>query len=135
MHIILHIDTRKLDIDYEMAINEYFKRTSAFANISKRLYKDFSKPELKKSSYKFIVIQGKNSPTSYELAQKIDNISLAGYSCIEFLITEKSLNLSDNDFEFFNLTSMNIGIEPTVTALAEQIYRAYTINNNIIYHK
>ena len=151
MQIILHIDIRKLSTDYEQAINEYFKRTSAFANISMKLYKDFTRISLKDNSYKFVVVSGKDSLTSTEFAKKITKISLKGYSCIEFIIiekklyedictdnnnyTDKTLDLSDENYEIFNLTSMNIGVEPTATALAEQIYRAYTINNNINYHK
>ncbi|MBR1815789.1 MAG: 23S rRNA (pseudouridine(1915)-N(3))-methyltransferase RlmH [Lachnospiraceae bacterium] len=151
MQIILHIDTKKIDTDYEHAINEYFKRTSAFANISMKLYKDFMKLSLKDNSFKFVVVSGKASFTSTEFAKKITNIGLNGYSCIEFIISEinlyediytdknntkdKPLDLSDENYEIFNLTSMNIGVEPTATALAEQIYRAYTINNNINYHK
>ena len=121
MQIILHIDTRKPDKDYERAINEYFKRTSAFANISMKHYKDFTKMSLKDNSYKFVVVSGKDSLTSTEFAKKITKISLNGYSCIEFIIfdknlyedictdknngTDKTLDLSDENYEFFNLNN------------------------------
>ncbi|MBQ9607978.1 MAG: 23S rRNA (pseudouridine(1915)-N(3))-methyltransferase RlmH [Lachnospiraceae bacterium] len=146
MQIILHIDLKKFDTDYEQAINEYFKRTSAFADVSKKLYKDFAGLSLKDNSYKFVVVPGKASFTSPELAKKITDISISGYSCIEFIIPDekkhddKILNnflklMSDYSYEIFNLTSFSMCSGPTAVALSEQIYRAYTINNNINYHK
>ena len=151
MEIILHIDLRKLDRSYDKAIDEYFKRTSSFTNIKKVLYKDYSKLEFKKSSYRIVVSYGKSTISSVELAKKISDINLMGYSCIEFVITEdkdyfdnlitidnindNNGNNSANNTEILNLTTMHLGTDITAVALAEQIYRAYTINNNISYHK
>lgn len=158
MEIILHIDLRKLDKSYDKAIDEYFKRTSSFTDIKKILYKDFSKSEFKKRSYRIVISYGRSTISSVELAKKISDINIMGYSCIEFIITadkdyienltnnninnnannsindnnEKSL---DNNLEILNLTTMHLGTDITAVALAEQIYRAYTINNNISYHK
>ena len=146
MQIILHIDKRKLDKDYEQAIGEYVKRISAFATVSMKLYKDFGKLELKDSSYKLLIATGKRTVGSVEFAKKISDIGVAGYSCIEFIIPDEISHpdyvsfisdelLSKTDCGRLNLTTIRMGVDATATALVEQIYRAYTINNNISYHK
>ena len=141
MDIILHIAEKKLDECYDAAISEYFKRTSAFANIKKKLYKDISKLQLEKSSYIFVLDYGCNTLTSTELAKKISGINLAGFSCIEFIITSDSSIVKDNlncqsiKYDILTLSTMKLNNNTASVCLAEQIYRAYTINNNISYHK
>lgn len=139
MDIIFHIDIKKLDSTYEKAINEYFKRTSSFTNIKKILYKDFSSIELKKGSYRIAVSYGNKTISSVELAKKISDINLSGYSCIEFLISDNMENIysmeTNDNTEILHLTTVKLNADIAAVALAEQIYRAYTINNNIRYHK
>ncbi|MBQ9277411.1 MAG: 23S rRNA (pseudouridine(1915)-N(3))-methyltransferase RlmH [Lachnospiraceae bacterium] len=131
MEIILHIDEKKLDKNYESALNEYFKRTLSFANIKKKLYNDIAKLSLQKKSYVFFINYGSDSCTSKELAKKISDISISGYSCIEFIISDNPLP----DCKPFTLSSMRLGNDIAAVCIAEQIYRAYTIINNISYHK
>lgn len=131
MDIILHIEEKKLDTEYEKALDEYIKRTLPFANIKKKLYKDIAKLSVQKKSYVFILNYGTDSCTSEEIAKKITDIGISGYSCIEFIITDKPIF----DYETFNLSSMRLGHNIAAVCLAEQIYRAYTIINNINYHK
>ena len=139
MDIIFHIDIKKLDSTYDKAINEYFKRTSSFTNIKKILYKDFSSIELKKGSYRIAVSNGNKTISSVELAKKISDINLSGYSCIEFLISDNMENIysmeTNDNTEILHLTTVKLNADIAAVALAEQIYRAYTINNNIRYHK
>ena len=139
MDIILHIDLRKIDSSYDKAIDEYFKRTSSFTNIKKKLYKDFSSIELKKGSYRIAVSYGNKTISSVELAKKISDINLSGYSCIEFLISDNMKNIynivTNDNTEIFYLTTVKLNADIAAVTLAEQIYRAYTINNNINYHK
>ncbi|MBQ9200510.1 MAG: 23S rRNA (pseudouridine(1915)-N(3))-methyltransferase RlmH [Lachnospiraceae bacterium] len=131
MDIILHIDEKKLETSYEMALNEYFKRTLPFANIKKILYKDITKLTLHKKSYIFVINYDTDSYTSEELAKRISDISISGCSCIEFIISDSFLS----DYEPFTLSSMKLENGIAAVCLAEQIYRAYTIINNISYHK
>ncbi|MBQ8914236.1 MAG: 23S rRNA (pseudouridine(1915)-N(3))-methyltransferase RlmH [Lachnospiraceae bacterium] len=131
MDIILHIEGKKLDTEYEKALNEYIKRTLPFANIKKKLYKDIAKLSVQKKSYVFIINYGTDSCTSEEIAKMITDINISGYSCIEFIISDKPMS----DYETFTLSSMHLGNDIAAVCLTEQIYRAYTIINNINYHK
>lgn len=135
MEIIVHVDAKKLDRDYKAALDEYVKRTSPYCRITLKLYKNFSKLELRKSSAKIIVLPGDtDGMTSPELAQMITDYNLNGCSCIEFIIS--SGNMSDSeDYRVLNLSSFSLGGELTAVVLTEQLYRAYTILNNITYHK
>ena len=141
MEIVLHIELKKIDKSYEAAIGEYFKRISSFSDIKKKLYKDISKLQLQKSSYVFLLEYGTESASSEDLADKINRISLSGYSCIEFIVAAgnttiiDTLNNTKMDYDAFTFSSMRLNNDIASVCLAEQIYRAFTINNNISYHK
>lgn len=141
MEIILHIESKKLDKCYDAAINEYFKRISSFANIKKKLYKDISKLQLQKSSYVILTEYGTGSGSSEALAERITRLNLSGYSCIEFIIAKDLTIIKDTlknqsiDYDCLTLSSMTLKSDIASVCLTEQIYRAYTINNNISYHK
>lgn len=130
MEIIIHIESKKLDIDFKKAIDEYIKRTSPYCRVITKTYKNLEKVAVKKGSKVYQISPGNCSPTSEGLAQLIQNLNLGGISCIEFVIG-KTLT----DYEKFNLSSFSMSPDLTTTVLAEQIYRAYTIINNIVYHK
>ncbi len=144
MNITLYINEKKIDSGYQKAIDEYLKRISAFIKAEKKLFKNINDIKIKKSSFVFILISGKNSITSEAFAKKITELNLSGYSSIDFIISEnkdiikkitEALNTSEISFEFFSVSSMQLKPDALCTALSEQIYRAYTINNHISYHK
>lgn len=129
MEIIIHVEAKKIDKHMQLAIDEYVKRTSPFCKVNIKQYKDISKVNLKASSKAYNVLPGSSSPTSEGLAKLILDNNLSGISCIEFVIN------STQDIEEFNISSFAMSPDLTTVVLTEQIYRAYTIMNNITYHK
>lgn len=141
MEIIIHVESKKLDKNLQLAINEYVKRTSPFCKVIIKLYKTLDRINHKPSSKLYYVIPGVNSPSSEGLSKLIEDISLNGTSCIEFVIKnndmmDEQLSYSiPSSAEIFNLSSFSMSTDLTTVVLTEQIYRAYTITNNITYHK
>lgn len=93
---------------------------------------------LSKGSYVIpMCIEGKQL-SSAELADKISDISVSGYSCVDFIIGG-SWGLSDEVKSKSNLklsmSKMTFPHQMARVILAEQIYRAFEINNNGKYHK
>ena len=130
MEILIHIDKRKLDSDYEKATAEYIKRLSAFCRTKILCYKDFSKLSLQASSACFRIAPGVSSFSSEGLAQKIEQLALSGYSRLEFVIGTSSLPIPE-----LSLSGFSMSTDLTTVVLTEQLYRAYTILNHITYHK
>ncbi len=137
MEINIHIETKKLDNKLKLAIDEYVKRTSPFCRINIKLYKSLEKLTMKAGSKAYLVVPGPHSPSSPELAQLINKLNINGFSCIEFIIAnmEENTNITVHEYEEFNLSSFSMSPDLTTVVLTEQIYRAYTIMNNITYHK
>lgn len=142
MEIIIHVETKKLDKNLQLAVVEYAKRTSPFCKVTIKLYKTLDKASLKSGSKVYNVTPGSNSPSSEGLAKLIETNNLKGISCIEFLIRNYDNNTNDShrdaqdsQTEDFNLSSFDLSPDLTTVVLTEQIYRAYTIMNNITYHK
>ena len=135
MEITIHADIRKLDTDYKKALDEYIKRTSPYCKITLKTYKKFSALSLRDSSAKVAIIPGKNTISSPELADTITNYNLNGISHIEFIVPSSSEYETDDSWSTMNISSFSLNTELTVVVLAEQLYRAYTILNNITYHK
>ncbi len=137
MEINIHIETKKLDKNLKLAIEEYVKRTSPYCKIFIKLYKSLEKISLKSGSKAYMVVPGSSSPSSPELAGLINKLNVNGFSCIEFIITnpEDTPNIEKNELEELNLSSFTMGPDLTTVVLTEQLYRAYTIMNNITYHK
>lgn len=134
MEIIIHLFSRKTDSNLRAAIHEYVKRTSPFCRVSVKRYKKASRPVLSKGSHVYVVKPGQNTLSSPELADTINRLCVSGYSCIEFVI-EQGLIVDESNNNLFNLSSFHMDNELCAVALSEQIYRAYTILNNITYHK
>ena len=135
---------------------EYQKRISRFANINiieieeEKLPKNYSDADISKCLVKesikiekylsgYIVVldvKGKNL-SSEEFAKKINEINL-NFDTITFVIGS-SYGLSENIKEKANLllsfSKMTFPHQLFRIMALEQIYRAFTINNNILYHK
>ena len=137
MEINIHIEAKKLDKNLKLAIEEYVKRTSPYCRINIKLYKSLEKLTMKAGSKAYQIVPGNNSPSSPELAQLINKLNVNGFSCIEFIIanSEEAPNITEHELEEFNLSSFTMSPDLTTVVLTEQIYRAYTIMNNITYHK
>lgn len=144
MEINIHIQCKKIDKDYQNALAEYIKRISPWCKVSIITYKSFDKLSIKKSSKLFCVTAGEDTLSSTDLAKLINQLNVTGYSCIDFIIDyscslPKSLNANSLEikelYEEFHISSFKMSDELTAVVLTEQLYRAYTILNNITYHK
>ncbi|MBE5934092.1 MAG: 23S rRNA (pseudouridine(1915)-N(3))-methyltransferase RlmH [Lachnospiraceae bacterium] len=142
MEIIIHVETKKIDKSMQLAIDEYIKRTSPFCKVTIKTYKKLDKLSTKNGSKVYNLLPGCNSPSSEGFARIIEINNLNGISCIEFVITaiqEDTNQCMIYDFlcdtEKFNISSFSMTPDLTTVVLSEQIYRAYTIMNNITYHK
>ena len=144
MEILIHIEKKKLDTDYEKAVAEYVKRLSAFCRVRCIYYKDLSKLELQASSACFRVVPGRYTISSEDFAAKIEKLGLSGYSRNEFVIAKQdeaytdamsSYGLDTSQLSLFSLSGFTMSVDLTTVVLTEQLYRAYTILNHITYHK
>ena len=136
MEIIIHLLSKKIDSEYMKAIDEYIKRCSSFCKLKLKAYKKYTTPDIQSKSKYFIVTTAKDTISSTEFADLISNTCVSGFSRIEFIVPE-GLNLDSlsKDDNYIGFSSFSIENELTAVALTEQIYRAFTILNNITYHK
>ena len=140
-------------------INEYSKRISKYANVdiielpdepipdnpSQKEIDAIKKKEADKiknhiDSHDFICaldLSGKQF-TSEEFAEKVNDITVQGYSTIDFIIggslgLDKELVTSSNMVMSFSKLTFPHQLFRMI--LLEQIFRAFKINNNETYHK
>ncbi len=141
---------------FSQAIDEYEKRLSRFCNFSIKEVKEenFEKVnpsvilEIKKiegerikkelEGFVFVMaIEGKQL-SSEELSQKIVNLKNAGTSTITFVIggsygvCDSIKNLAKEKISFSRMTFPHTLFRLLLT---EQLYRAFTIENGVSYHK
>ncbi len=143
MDIILHVDTKKLSSDFSDAIKEYTKRISPFGKMVTKTYKNISKISFVKGSNLHIILPGTDTIDSVALANDLNNAAINGYSTVEYVfvknenlqILKDALSSLDHKYTIFNISSFDLSLEMATTVMAEQLYRAYTIQNNIKYHK
>ena len=118
-------------------LKENVSKTNNIADISSALKKDAE--EIKKHIKGHLIcldIQGKQL-SSEELAKKIENLSQIT-STISFVIGasngihEEIKNLANEKISFSKMTFPH---QLMRVIFLEQLYRAFTINNNISYHK
>jgi len=144
---------------YREAISEYSKRLSKFATFEVCELPDEKTPDnasdaenkkilekegnrildnIKATEYVVcLAIEGKRLD-SIGFSQKISDVCLNGYNCIDFIIGG-SLGLSENvkkraDF-LLSFSDFTFPHQLMRVVLAEQIYRAFKISNNEPYHK
>ena len=140
-------------------VNEYLKRLSRYAKVSvieveEEKIKDNSSlkenemilikegnnvlKHIKENEYLFLLDLHGKEISSEEFAKKIYSLPLENYSTISFVIGG-SLGVSDDLRKRSNfklkLSPMTFTHQMTRIIILEQIYRAFKINNNEIYHK
>lgn len=157
MEITIHLTAKKLDTDYKNAIDEYCKRTSPYCKLNVKLYKkpdaliQMLNPDKKKNNtHVLCIIPSEKTISSPDLADRINTLNLNGISSIDCIILENDnearavypdinnslFEITDyNNPTLFSISSFEFGNELCAVVLCEQIYRAYTILNNILYHK
>lgn len=138
-------------------INEYTKRISRFAKVSIKELKDEPSTESKSEEAKVLEIEGKRiieaikknnyvialdikgeKLSSEQLAEKIETLKIAGVSSVSFIIggshglSEEVRNRADYKLSFSDMTFPH---QLMRLILAEQIYRALTIEQGLPYHK
>ena len=136
MEIIIHIEKKKLDIDYERAITEYTKRISPFCRLKLFAYKDFSKLSTQPGSAVFRVVPNKHTISSEGLATLLETLALSGHSRLEFIICSEAASYTyAESADSLSISGFTMSCDLTAVVLSEQLYRAYTILNHITYHK
>ncbi len=133
----------------ELACSEYSKRISRYSqikiieckesivnNINVALKNEAQ--DIIKSCKGYVIKLAINGEqlSSEQLAKKIENITVNGYSDITFIIGS-SYGLDENikaDFSL-SISKMTFPHQLARVILLEQIYRAFTILNNTPYHK
>lgn len=133
MEIILHIQAKKLDRQFNSAINEYVKRISPFATVKISTHGDIRNISFQEGSYIINVSPAHELIASACMAEKINAICVTGYSRIELIISN-SYSYAGSHFDF-GISYMDMDSQLVLVALTEQLYRAFTILNNITYHK
>ena len=107
---------------------EYINRIKKYCNINIQ-NEIFS---IQNKQYVIRISKKANTISSTDFAYKISSILTSGYSNIVFLTDD--IISSHDDFEI-SVTKLKTSYEMEIIMLLEQIYRAFKINNNEVYHK
>lgn len=107
---------------------EYINRIKKYCNINIQ-NEIFS---IQNKQYVIRILKKSNTISSTDFADKISSILTSGYSNIVFLTGD--IISSHEDFEI-SVTKLKTSYEMEIIMLLEQIYRAFKINNNEVYHK
>lgn len=107
---------------------EYINRIKKYCNINIQ-NEIFS---IQNKQYVIRISKKSNTISSTDFADKISSILTSGYSNIVFLTDD--IISSHDDFEI-SVTKLKTSYEMEIIMLLEQIYRAFKINNNEVYHK
>lgn len=139
MDITICIKAKKFDNNSMHALAEYCKRMSIFCKVSVNFYKTYEEFPLSDSPHNisFVVAPGINTPSSPALAEQIKQLQVNGYSSIYYYVCEDA-STGQGFFPragIINLSCFSMSRNTTAIVLTEQLYRAFTILNNITYHK
>ena len=132
MDINIYVNQKKINPLCQKAMAEYQKRVSPYCNL---------KIVCLPNKIKFT--SGKNTANYYlshdltisseDYAKQINDVSVGGISKINYYVGYDSGLTSG--MEEFSLCSISPSDEMSALLLLEQVYRAFTILNNITYHK
>lgn len=122
------------------AVKEYSKRIGAYAALSIKEVKTDREliPCLPKKAYKIALCVEGRQLSSEELAAKLDEVPSRGISEIVFVIGDSDGMGEDVKASCdmrLSFSKMTFPHQLMRVILLEQIYRAFTINNNGKYHK
>ena len=112
---------------YQEAMGEYLKRLGAYAKVSVVYKKNVKQVEkiLKEAGEHYHIIPGKDSMTSPELAQLINESSVQGISKFHFYIGD----LESEETKPFHVSSFTQSGSLTGTIILEQIYRRWSLRH------
>ncbi len=133
MNYIMYINKKNISADTQLAVSEYIKRLSPYCKVKISCSKKISENMIKGYNIS-LDSQNDNKKTisSEDFADQINQMSVHGMSNINYFIGYGEYIKYD---EFFSVSPLDITDEILLTAFVEQLYRAYTINNGITYHK
>ncbi len=147
MEIMIYVNRKKIDRDFLAAANEYIKRTSPYCRMQIKPSPHHNKQITEKSNktMTYAVVPGIDTIPSPALADLIQELNVHGISSIEYIICrdESDYRQLSAVYEAAHrttlpclcLSSFSLSEELAAVVLSEQLYRAYTILNNITYHK
>lgn len=136
MEINIYINCKKTDSKIKSAIDEYSKRLSPYCHLNLLCSKKAPSFRPQKNTYHSVITSAdRNAETisSEEYAALLNRMMANGISKICYYIGYASEYPAD--MNFFSITVPQMSSQLTAVALSEQLYRAYTINNHITYHK
>lgn len=128
MNIKLYIDEKIKYKYHTQSIQEFTKRLSRYCKL--QLVTIRSVDDIPNKSYRFLINERGMSISSEAFSEKLKTLGVKGQSDLAFILLEDA-----EHNEHLSLTSMTMSTGLTVTALLEQIYRAYRIMRNEPYHK
>ena len=135
MNYTIYIKEKNLAPNIKAAVHEYIKRLSPFC---KATVCCAGKKKAAFAGSNILITPdqtGKHTISSEAFARMISDYALGGYSKISYFIGFSPDDLPILSDQIFSVSSMTLSNEICLIAFTEQLYRAYTINNNITYHK
>ena len=129
MNITIYITTKKILPYINNGLKEYKKRLSRFAKVKIKKVKKIKRVD--SNSYNIKISKSGKLISSQSLAEKLHNLALKGNSDVSFYITDEQLKVDES----VALSKMDISDQLSLVILSEQVYRAFTIINNMPYHK
>lgn len=138
MDINIYVNQKKINPLCRKAIAEYIKRLTPYCSMSIVCSPGRMKCVSAHSHSCFAITEDCSSTISSEgYAASINVLTAGGTSKISYYIGYPSDMLNDciPDIKEFSLCTVSPSYEMSALLLSEQIYRAYTILNNITYHK
>lgn len=132
MDINIYVNQKKINPLCQKAMAEYQKRVSPYCNLKIVCLPNKIKFTSGKNTANYYLSHG---PTisSEDYANQINAVSVGGISKINYYVGYDSELTSG--MEEFPLCSISPSYEMSALLLSEQVYRAFTILNNITYHK
>ena len=107
---------------------QYLDRIKKYCNI-KIINNKFTRTN---KDYIINISRNTSSISSIDFAKKISDLLINGYSNIIFI---RDKNLCKNYDYNLSISNLDVSYEMEAILLLEQIYRAFKINNNEVYHK
>lgn len=136
MDINIYVNEKKINPLYMSAVSEYIKRLSPYCRLHIVCAPGKIKFRSSRNSRAFVIKpqasdSGQMSMSSEEYAAGIEHLTTNGVSSISYYVGYDDCD----DMDSLCICTLHSPADMTALMLSEQIYRAYTIMNNITYHK
>lgn len=137
MDITIYMNLKKIDALTKAATDEFIKRLHPYCNLYIKNTNICKTQHTGKNVLDFCITTASSSGvrtiSSEAFAEQIQALNTNGFSKINYYIGyPKEVT---NRYQPFALTTTALDLPMTLVVLCEQIYRAYTINHHITYHK